>query len=246
MTQSSQCARHGHSRCLPNLIAHTECYHCAVGYMTTRETDTRTLCLPLPSDSLVGDSDAATGPGLLSGGAQSSGEARAKIMNAAAEKSMFPNATVLREVQLAAACFASHKNLGCYLVPSRCVTCAAMLCREPWCWCSKGDSQVGHCPSSRGIAGSSCHSSCPGDRVLSCTIPQKSVPGTISVSALPFGFKLTEQALLTIPNPAFRGKVVCNMHPGLPQAADLQRRSMSCSPHLDARKAFLKMPMHPM
>jgi hypothetical protein len=71
--------------------------------MTTRETDTRTLCLPLPSDGLVGDSDAATGPGLLSGGAQSSGEAPAKIMNAAAEKSMFPNATVLLEVQLAAA-----------------------------------------------------------------------------------------------------------------------------------------------
>ena len=36
------------------------------------------------------------------------------------------------------------------------------------------------------------------------------------------------------------------MHPGLPQAADLQRRSMSCSHRLDARKAFLRMPMHPM
>ena len=58
--------------------------------MTTREADTRTLCLPLPSDGLVGDSDAAAGPGLLSEGARRSGEAPANIMHAAAEKSIFP------------------------------------------------------------------------------------------------------------------------------------------------------------
>ena len=61
-------------------------------------------------------------------------------------------------------------------------------------------------------------------------------------SALPFGFKPTEQAVWTIPS--FSGIVVCNMHPGLPQAADLQSRSMSCSWQRDACKAFLRMPMH--
>lgn len=57
--------------------------------MTTQEADTCTLCLPLPSDGLVGDSDAAAGPGLLSDGVRSSGEAPAYIMHAAAEKSIF-------------------------------------------------------------------------------------------------------------------------------------------------------------
>ena len=90
--------------------------------MATRETDTRTLCLPLPSDGLVGDRDGAAGPALLSGDAQSSGEAPARIMHAAAEESMFPNATALLELQLAAAWVASQKNLGRLLDSSRCLT----------------------------------------------------------------------------------------------------------------------------